>query len=262
MSTPSVDAAAVQALVSEVLRRIRAAQPAAPGTAPAVSRVHAIADRVITLAHLDRVAGGIREVAIDEKSVITPSARDRAKELGLTFVRHSAGGSAASPAHPFVIAQAACRGDASSRAAAIARAIPQAQQLPASGLADVIASFAVQASKDAARGVLLTSRPAVAVILANRSASLRAVTARDAAGLAAAASDTVANLLIIDPAQFSGGSLERLCVDFHRTPSGPLPAELTTAPAGCGCKGHGHEAPVDDTQTPARTLTGQAKGSA
>jgi hypothetical protein len=110
--------------------------------------------------------------------------------------------------------------------------------------------------------VLLTSRPAVAVILANRSASLRAVTARDAAGLAAAASDTVANLLIIDPAQFSGGSLERLCVDFHRTPSGPLPAELTTAPAGCGCKGHGHEAPVDDTQTPARTLTGQAKGSA
>jgi hypothetical protein len=161
-----------------------------------------------------------------------------------------------------LIAQAACRGDASSRAAAIARAIPQAQQLPASGLADVIASIAVQASKDAARGVLLTSRPAVAVILANRSASLRAVTARDAAGLAAAASDTVANLLIIDPAQFSGGSLERLCVDFHRTPSGPLPAELTTAPAGCGCKGHGHEAPADDTQTPARTHTGQAKGSA
>ena len=262
MSTPSVDAAAVQALVSEVLRRILAAQPAAPGTAPAVSREHTIADRVITLAHLDRVPGGIREVAIAEKSVITPSARDRAKELGLTFVRHAVGGSAASLDHPFVIAQAACRGDASSRVAAIARAIPHAQQLPASGLADVIASFAVRASKDTARGVLLTSRPAVAVILANRSASLRAVTARDAAGLATAASDTAANLLIIDPAQFSGGSLERLCVDFHRTPSGPLPAELTTAPAGCGCKSHGHEAQADDTPTPALTLPGQAKGSA
>ena len=137
MSTPSVDAAAVQALVSEVLRRILAAQPAAPGTAPAVSREHTIADRVITLAHLDRVPGGIREVAIAEKSVITPSARDRAKELGLTFVRHAVGGSAASPDHPFVIAQAACRGDASSRGAAIARAIPQSQQLPASGLVDV-----------------------------------------------------------------------------------------------------------------------------
>jgi hypothetical protein len=76
----------------------------------------------------------------------------------------------------------------------------------------------------------------VAVVLANRSASLRAVTARDAASLAAAAADTAANLLVVDPGQFTSGSLERICADFHRTASGPLPAELAATPPGCGCK--------------------------
>ncbi len=251
MSTPiTLDAAAIQALVAEVVRRIRAAQaptaapqPAAPSPQPAAAASGAalsIPDRVITLAHLERLPAAVREVVVDAKAVITPSAREPAKDAGSSLVRGKPGVSTAIPTRPFVIAQAAGRGDASARTAAIARAVPGAQQLPASGLADVIAAIAAHASKDAARGVLLTSRPAVAIVLANRSASLRAVTARDAASLAAAAAETAANLLIVDPGQFTGGSLERLCADFHRTASGPLPAELTAAVSGCGCKTHTH----------------------
>lgn len=251
MSTPmTLDAAAVQALVAEVVRRIRAAQaptaapqPAAPSSQPAAAASGAalsIPDRVITLAHLERLPAAVREVVVDAKAVITPSAREHAKDSGISLVRGKTGGATAVPARPFVIAQAACRVDASARTAAIARVVPGAQQLPASGLADVVAAIAAHASKDAARGVLLTSRPAVAMVLANRSASLRAVSARDAASLAAAAAETAANLLIVDPGQFTGSSLERLCVDFHRAASGPLPAELAAAASGCGCKTHTH----------------------
>jgi hypothetical protein len=253
MSTPhALDAAAIQALVAEVVRRIQAAHamqatPARPTSvavsAPAATTAPAafsIPDRVVTLAHLERLPVAIREVVIDAKAVITPSARDHANDAGITLVRGGTTATAAAPARPFIVAQAACRGDVSARTAAIVRTLPGSQQLPASGLADVIAAFAGHASRDAARGVLLTGRPAVAVILANRSASLRAVTARDAATLVAAAADTAANLLVVDPSQFTGGSLERLCADFHRAASGPLPAELAAAPAGCGCKSHSH----------------------
>lgn len=250
MSTPhTLDAAAVQALVAEVVRRIQAAQTATGGnhaatTPPPVSAASvpafSIPDRVITLAHLERLPAAVREVVVDAKAVVTPSAREHAKDAGISLVRGKPGGATAAAVRPFVIAQAACRGDASTRTAAIARAVPGAQQLPASGLADVVAALAAHASKDAARGVLLTGRTAVAVVLANRSASLRAVTARDAASLAAAAADTAANLLVVDPGQFTGGSLERICADFHRAASGPLPTELAATPAGCGCKTHPH----------------------
>jgi hypothetical protein len=246
----TLDAAAIQALVAEVVRRIRATQaptaapqPAAPSSQPeaaASGAVLSIPDRVITLAHLERLPAAVREVVVDAKAVITPSAREHANDSGISLVRGKPVGATALPARPFVIAQAACRGDGSGRSAAIARVLPGAQQLPASGLADVVAAIAAHASKDAARGVLLTSRPAVAVVLANRSASLRAVSARDAASLAAAAAETAANLLIVDPGQFSGGSLERLCVDFHRAASGPLPDELAAAISGCGCNTHTH----------------------
>ena len=253
MTTPhALDAAAIQALVAEVVRRIQAAHamqatpartPSVAASAPAATPAPAaisIPDRVVTLAHLERLPAGIREVVVDAKAVITPSARDHANDAGITLVRGGTTATAAAPARPFIVAQAACRGDVSARTAAIVRTLPGSQQLPASGLADVIAAFAGHASRDAARGVLLTGRPAVAVILANRSASLRAVTARDAATLIAAAADTAANLLVVDPSQFTGGSLERLCADFHRAASGPLPAELAAAPAGCGCKSHSH----------------------
>ena len=192
-----------------------------------------------TLALLERVAAGTRQVAIDPRAVVTPSARDHARDVGLAIVRTAAASGLPAAVRPFLVATAACAADPGTKAAAIARAVPGASRLPASGISDVIAACALHAARDAARGILLTSRPAVAVILANRSASLRAVTGRDAATLAAHAAACAANLLIIDPATFSGG-LDRLCADFATAPTGPLPAELATAPAGCGCTSHPH----------------------
>jgi hypothetical protein len=256
-SKSPIDRDTVQRLVAEVIRRIQVEAKAAPAVPPVAqasaiaagpassygapepkATAAALAARVITLNALERLPAGTRQVVVDAMAVITPSARDYAKEAGIAIVRGGATASAvAAPPRPFLIAHAQCKADPATKAAAIARAVPGGQQLPPSGLADVIAAIATHASRDAARGVLLTSRPAVATILANRSASLRAVTGRDAASLSAAAIDCQANLLVIDPAAFTG-SLERLCIDFAARPSAPLPSELTTAPTGCGCKTH------------------------
>lgn len=250
MSTPApLDAAAIQALVAEVIRRITAGQGMAPppSASPATSvspselfSGHSIAERVITLASIERIPDGVRQVAAVATAVITPSAADRARERGITVVRGSASAAAPLVIRPFLIAQAACGNHALARAAAIARAVPGAQQLPASGLADVIKALAGHASRDGARGILLTGTPAVAVVLANRSASLRAVTGRDAAAVAAAAADAAANLLVVDPGTFVGSSLERFCAEFHRTPAATIPPELAAAPPGCGCTTHPH----------------------
>lgn len=257
-STSPLDRDTVHRLVAEVIRRIQAEAKPAPAASPTAqaspaaaapassygapepkAAAAALADRVITLHSLERLPAGTRQVVVDARAVITPSARDYAKDAGIALVRGAPAGSpvSAAPPRPFLIAHAQCGTDPAAKAAAIARAVPGSQQLPSSGLADVITAIATHASRDAARGILLTSRPAVATILANRSASLRAVTGRDAASLSAVATDCQANLLIVDPKAFTG-SVERLCTDFAGRPAAPLPSELTSAPAGCGCKSH------------------------
>lgn len=257
--TTSFDRDTVQRLVTEVLRRLHveagvaAVVPAQPvavasgyGAQEAKQAGVSMPDRVITLAvlekleKLEKLPSGTRSLVIDAKAVITPSARDYAKESGITLVRAgSAAGGGVAAARPFLIAHADCKGDPAAKAAAIARSVPGSQHIPPSGLAEVIAALSLHASRDAARAILLTGRPAVAAILANRSSSLRAVVGRDVASLAAAAAETQANLLIVDPAVFPGG-LERLCADFAGRPAGQVPGELATSAPGCGCKGHAH----------------------
>ena len=154
----------------------------------------------------------------------------------------SPGPSRALPRRPrgrFLVAQADSP-TAAATAAVIARTIPGALRIPASGLSDVITALATHASRDGARGVLFTGRTGVAAVLANRSASLRAVTGRDAPAVAAAATETAANLLIVDPASLPAPVLGRLVAEFASRPEAVPPPELAQAPDGCGCQGQGH----------------------
>lgn len=248
-SAPSPsDAETIRSLVAEVVRRLRnemslasaaapvAARPSAPATASSAVAHVTLPGRVISLVLLERLARGTRRVAIEAGAVITPSAREFARDKGITIDRVVAGSHSAGV--PFIVARAECVRDASAHAAALTRIVPGSMQLPATGLADVVAAIALHASRDAARGILLTSRPVVAMILANRSASLRAVTARDPSTLVAAAADVAANLIIIDPATFPMAALQRMAADFATRAAPEVPAALAARPAGCGCKGH------------------------
>ena len=227
----------VAGLVREVLRRIHAEAVAAPVAAvaaaspPPLPTLCVIPSKVITLDTFKLVPQGTRAVGVRSDAVITPSARDHAREAGIELVRGSV---IQPPVHStIVIGQADCLANAASRAASIARAVTGAQQLPASGLADVVAAIALHVGRDGAKGVLLTGRPAAAVVLANRFSSLRAVTARDAATLLAAAAQCAANVLIIHPQEFASGALERACVEFASRDTGVIPNELSGLPGSC-----------------------------
>ncbi|NBV45035.1 MAG: hypothetical protein EBR86_05190 [Planctomycetia bacterium] len=236
----------IEALVAEVIRHLRtgtafgatASAVKEAGSATATVAAVVIGEQVITLAAIERLPAGTTRVTIAPRAVITPSARERAADLRIAIDRGPAPGAVAAPVRPLLVARVDCPRDAAAGAARIARAVPGTQQLPATGMADVLATLTVQASRDAARGILLTGRPAVALILANRSRSLRAVTGRDVAAILAAATDTAANLLVVNPRDFSLGSLERLAIDFVKRKGDVMPAELAAPAAGCGCQGH------------------------
>lgn len=243
----------VARLVTEVIRRIRAeagplasaAPPAAPSPAPTAVAVVSLSDRVVSAEILERLPAGTRRVRLPQRPVITPSARDLARDRGIELLP-AAAQPVATAGRPLVIARADCQSDVSRLAASISRAVPASQQLPAAGLASALTAIADQAGRDAARAILLTDSPAVACVAANRHPSLRAVTAADAAGIEAAAEACAANLLIVEPARFSAHSLERLAARFAAGPTQTPPAALTAAvsatapkPAGCNCQ-HGH----------------------
>lgn len=245
------DAETIRSLVAEVVRRLRDEMKPALTVAPAAERASSPASsettapvvagvllpgRVVSLAMLEKLPAGTSRVAIEAGAVVTPSAREYARDKGIVIDRATAGSQKANV--PFIVTRAECVRDATAQAAALTRGIPGSVQLPATGLADVVAALALHASRDAARGILLTSQPVVATVLANRSASLRAVTARDPSSLAAASTDAAANLLVIDPASFSIAALQRMATDLATRAAPEVPAALAARPAGCGCKGH------------------------
>lgn len=242
----------VRKLVAEVVARIQTQPDAAALASPMHSQPPqaagvTIADSVITLATVERLPSGTKKVAIAAKAVITPSAREHARDHGIELVRSSPPAAPTSASRPFLIAHADCGADVRSRCAGIARSVPGSQQLPATGLADVVAALAAHAARDGSRAVLLCGRTAVAVALANRSAGVRAVTARDPASLLAAISECAANIIVVDPEAFSTASLDRICGDFARRDLGVTPHEFASpgvaqsAPSThCSCKGHAH----------------------
>ena len=256
----------IAAIVREVLRRIRAdlrPQVALPPAASAASALAAatasaagpsamagtfqLAEKIVTAASLATIPAGTKTILLRHDALITPSGRDAARAAGCTLVRGAKGGQVtpgAVPAgRPFFVAAAECPGDSAARTAGLVRALPGAQQLPATGLVDVVSSLGLHLTRDGGRGILLAGRPHVAVALANRSPGVRAVTARDTTTLLAAAQECAANLLVIAPRDFSASSLERIGVTLAGRDPGPAPAELAPpAAAGCPCGGPQPEA--------------------
>jgi hypothetical protein len=250
----TIDPETVRKLVAEVVTRIQTQASAAPAAAAQASSSHGqpqqstgltLTDTVITLATVERLPGGTKRAVIAAKAVITPSAREHARDHGIELVRGTPAAAATSAPAPFLVAQADCAADVKLRCAAIARSVSGGQQLPATGLADVVAALASHASRDGGRAVLLCGRPALAAALANRTAGVRAVTAGNPASLLAAITETAANIIVVDPQAFPAGSLDRVCTDFARRDLGVAPHELASAspgasPSPCSCKGHAH----------------------
>ena len=261
MNAPPFTPDQVARIVREVMRRIRAdlrpegaaspeataalAMPAAPVpfAAPiAAASVFQLTEKLVTAASLAVIPAETKTVMLRHDALITPSGRDAARAAGCTLLRNAKGAqttpAAALASRPFFVAAAECPGDVAGRTANLVRALPVAQQLPSTGLADVVASLGLHLTRDGGRGILLAGRPHVAVALANRSPGVRAVTARDTTTLLGAAQECAANLLVLSPRDFSASSLERIGVTFATRDPAPAPAELAPpAAAACPCGG-------------------------
>ena len=266
MNAPAFTPDQVAAIVREVLRRIRGdlqpagatpvastalVLPAAKAAAApiAAAGVFQLAEKLVTAASLATIPAGTKTVMLRHDALITPSGRDAARAAGCTLLRTAKGAQvtpgAAPASRPFFVAAAECPGDSAARTAGLVRLLPGAQQLPATGLTDVVTSLGLHLTRDGGRGILLAGRPHVAVALANRSAGVRAVTARDTTTLLGAAQECAANLLVIAPRDFSASSLERIGVTLAGRDPGPAPAELAPpATAGCACSSPKADAPA------------------
>ena len=243
MPTPSpVSSHDIARLVTEVLRRIHA-ETESPQTQQSQSSspqaTTTVSDRVIAAETIIKLAPGTKVAYFEHKAVITPSARDLARDRGIELI--PAKPTPAEKTEPrLFIAQAECTTDVSAIAATIRRAVSTSQQLPSAGLATTLESLAENASRDAARCILLTESTAVACVAANRFPAIRAVLGSDPTALTDSIARCAANLVILDPRQFSTASLTQIAK--HLTARTVQPPEILAtahadkAHADCSCQ--------------------------
>ena len=247
----------VARIAADVVRRLTAGAAlhvTSPPAAPAAASMQAaeppaaapmLAEKVVVLASVAKLPRDLREVTVRHDAVLTPSAREWLADRRITFRRMaqaatSAAAEAGSPA--FLVAACDLPGRCVAQAAAVARAVPHGQQLPAAGIASLVDAFAEAASRSGSRGLLLSPRPAAAALIANRKRTIRAVVATGVRDALQLAQECRATLVVVDPSRLGPGGLQRLAVEFAKQLHQPLPADLAAASRPCSCSNTAKEA--------------------
>ncbi len=244
----------VAAIAADVVRRLAPAASAAAPSSPAVpvaasapptvptTRGPRLAEKVVSLAILSKLPGGVSDVTVRHDAVLTPSAREWFRDHKVAVHRAAvadASANAASTAPAFLVAACDLPVRAAAQAAAIVRAVPSAQHLPSTGLAGVVEAFAEGASHSGSRGIL----PArIAALIANRKRAVRAVAAASVAEALAVAAECRATLVVVDPRRFATGGLQRLAIEFSKQAHAEMPEDLAEASRPCGCSRAAKEA--------------------
>ena len=238
---PPVSSSDIARLVTEVLRRIRAEadERQTENARNLPSAITTVSDRVIAAETIVKLAPGTKVVHVERKAVITPSARDLARDRGIELVPTKPDTRQPSGSHLF-LAQAECTTDVSAAVSTIRRAVSASQQLPSSGLATTLESLAEHAGRDAGRCILLTENTAVACVAANRFPAVRAILGSDAATVADSIARCDANLVILNPRQFSKAILGQIAKNLT-TRTGKPPeilsvAQTVTSHGNCSCQ--------------------------
>lgn len=241
----------VARIAAEVVRRVHeatpqgAAKPSTPLAAiPSVPQTHVLAEKVVTLASVAKIPPDTAVVTVPQNAVLTPSAREWLRDRRMTVQRSSTSpGVAVSIPPAFLVATCDLPARTAAHAAAVVRAVPGGEQLPAAGLTNLIAAFAEASTRSGSRGLLLSPRPAAAALIANRTRAVRAVAATDVRTALATAAECRATLLVVDPARFTAGGLQRLALEFAKQTHAELPADLADASRPCGCSRTSPETP-------------------
>jgi len=206
----------IEEIVRAVLRQLQGERKQA-GAVPALNRTLELTDKLVTLATLENRLSGIDQLALRAGAVVTPAALDELRSRGIEVVRVAAP-TAAAAARPTLtigvadVTSAAC--DVPALHASVVRSGCAVERIAETGLVSVTTELADHAAKGGRPVLLLTSRPAAAVCIANRHRGVRAVGGRDARGVLESIQEVAANFVAIDPAAFSAFELRRLVGEF------------------------------------------------
>ena len=238
---PPISSGDIARLVTEVLRRVRveADERQTENSRIPPAAVTTVSDRVIAAETIVKLAPGTKVVHVARKAVITPSARDLARDRGIELVHTKHHTRQPLGSHLF-LAQAECTADVSTYVSTIRRAVSTSQQLPSTGLATTLESLAEHAGRDAGRCILLTENTAVACVAANRFPAVRAILGSDIATVSDSIARCDANLVILNPRQFSAASMGQIAKNLT-TQTGKPPeilsvAQTVTSHNNCSCR--------------------------
>lgn len=201
------------------------AHPAAAAAPTSATLVWA--DRVLTVGDLKGRLSGVRSVVAGPQTIVTPSASDLLRELGIGLSRGD-GTAPGAKAGALIVATAgtdycteALRKHLNQRGIETAR-------VPRGGLIPATQAALDEAATTGRPALLITGQTLAAVSLANRRQGIRAAAARTVEETRQALTEIGANVIAVDPARCSAVQIQRIARELA-TAAATCPLELAAA---------------------------------
>lgn len=223
----------VERIVQEVMARLAAAPSSAVSSASVVTsssdkKQLKLSNRVVTLDDVKDKLNAVKSVVVPPKAIVTPAARDYLREKGASLSYATNGGAAKmNIAAAFGIAETSF--DPTSLLQSLAQANIRIEQVARSGLVSVTRELADLAAKSGRAAVLITSKPAAALALANRERGVRAVRFTTLNTLENDCNEVGANFLVANANGANAFELNRGVSQFLAGGPRPCPSELAEA---------------------------------
>jgi hypothetical protein len=181
-----------------------------------------VTQRVVSLASLNGRLGGIRQLVVPSRAIVTPSVRDELRRRQITLV-YGPPAAAAKTDEARLVLMAAGRFDPASLAASITAEGLVVDVQRSDCLMAACDRLASQLAQGQTVGLLATDYTAAGLCLANRLPGVRAVLGASPATIIAEASSVGANLLVANPAVLGPVQLKQMAVQFCRQASHECP---------------------------------------
>jgi hypothetical protein len=170
--------------------------------------------KVVSLADVEGRLGGVSRVVVAPGAVFTPAARDLLRKHNVAIASAVAANTTRS--QPLAFGVAKTNYQASPLVTALAAERVNLEQVPQSGLLQVVDELCERVVKQGQLGLLITGQTAAALCLANRNRGVRAALGASVQAVTDAVEAIAANLLVIDPGGISFFGVRRMTREFAK----------------------------------------------
>jgi hypothetical protein len=222
----------IEAIVREVCRRLqqlsdggtaggagteKQASPSPAARQPAADATQLqLPHRTVTMGLLAGRLDGVKEVLVPAGAVVTPSVRDELRKRQIVLRKADGQTADAGVRAGLVLGVAGNADPAGAAVAAVQAEAGGADRIDNPCVLEVVRQVTQALAAPARIGLVLTDRPAVALCLANRRASIRAAWGVSVSSVRAATEQIGANLLVVNPAEHGFSELRGMIREFLR----------------------------------------------